>query len=332
MRDDADNAAPTPGRNAAAADWMRRRYLRIRLAFWFCVLLIPSGCVALAVLMSAPKPQQPSELMTGFLCTLFLAPVIGLIGVGVLLKRGLRARRAARVAEQAERMGLSYAHRPEFEDFAWLQLLFMFRKAVKKPKANNLVAGDFDGAAVTILDYIYTVGAPDSDDGSALGVTLAVLESIAIGPPSQRQRDFRQTLIACRRAVPDVPDFLLTPKGWRDRLAALFGGRSLEVPGAAAFNRTFVLRSPEPDEVLVCMTPEVIEFLTGVKDWTVEVQAGTLAVQRFCKHLPPAEYPDFMRLVLRLAALLRGAGGPELAPGERPPSSEGIIPGDPGQE
>ena len=121
---------------------MRRRYLYIRLAFWVCVLLVPFGCVSFAF-VSTISMTSPSGLIEIVSLALFTVPVIGLIGVGVLLKRGVRARRAARVAEQAERMGLSYAHRPDFEEFAWLQLLFMFRDAVKRPKANNLVAGVF---------------------------------------------------------------------------------------------------------------------------------------------------------------------------------------------
>ena len=114
----------------------------------------------------------------------------------------------------------------------------------------------------------------------------------------------------------------------------MFGGRSFEVPGEAAFNRAFVLRSREPGALLDCLTPEVVGFLLEAKDWTVEVQAGNLAVQRFRKHLPPADYPQFVRRVLHLAALLRhAAGGPESSPtGERPASSEGITPADPGVE
>jgi hypothetical protein len=327
MRDDSPDLDPALTRNAASLEAVRRWRWWVRFWFLFFLLLIPLswlplGLVYVAALVGRGNVGRGDADALGLsVCGAMPFCFIGVLGAALTVRRLRRAGRAVAVAEQADRMGLYYAHRPHASLFAFLQMLHMFRDATAFPRANNLVAGLVDGEAVTALDFINIVGT------------------------GENRVDYRQTLVACRRAVRDVPDFLLHPKRWRDRLAEMFGGRTVEVPGVPDFNRLFVLRCRHPGAVLDCFTTEVIALLLEAKDWTIEVWAGTLAVQRFKKHLAPAEYPGFIRRVLDLAAALRRAAAEVEPPDARPrpetgvpkappplPPSEGIFPTEPDHE
>jgi hypothetical protein len=176
----------------------------------------------------------------------------------------------------------------------------MLRQVADALKATNLLTGVVDGVAVTILDYSFVVG------------------------HIEFSRGYHRTLMACRRAVRGVPDFLLYAKGWTDKLSGLLGSRPVEVPDEPEFNRRFVLRGAAADEAAACFTPKVVRLLLQEQGWTVEVQGGLLAVFRSNKTLPPDEYPRFVQRVLELAAALRrGAAPPDWTP------SEDIQPADP---
>lgn len=272
------SATKSSGGNEAVVAALRRRRNRVRTLFFAFIALIPLGCVGPIALLRFVPGQMTTPLM---IAALFL-PFVGLGGMLLMLFDRGRYGRALAAAEQAERLGLRYTEKPAAPAYARLQSLQTFSNADGQVGAFNLLTGEAEGRPLSILDFAFAVG-------YGKGKTV-----------------YDQTVFLLERAVPGVPDFVLYPRSWHDKLAKLLGDEFLEVPGQPAFNRQFALRGDE--EAVAAFTPEVIQLCLAEEGVTLEAQGGLLAACRVGKRLDPGSYPRFADWMARTAAALRAGG------------------------
>jgi hypothetical protein len=275
MPDRTADQSPPAGGNEVVIATLRRRRRRARTWFFIFIALIPLGCVGPIGLLRFVPEGATTPLM---IAALFL-PFVGLGGMLLMLFDRGRYSRALAAAEQAQRMGLRYIEKPAAPAYARVQALQTFNDADAQVGAVNLLTGDADQLPLTIVDFAFAVG---------YGKGKAVYD---------------QTVFLVEEAVAGVPDFVLYPRSWRDKLSKLLGDRFLEVPGQAAFNRQFALRGTE--EAVAFFNPQVVQLCLAEKDMTLEAQAGLLAACRFGKHVEPASYSQVVNWMARVAEALR---------------------------
>jgi hypothetical protein len=265
--------------NAAALEAVRRRYRRTVFLFYFFIALMPLGCVGpcgLAMVI----PNETARAVFGM--TGLLLPFVGLGGMLLMLGDRSRYKRSLTVAEQADRMGLSFTEVPAKAEYARLRQLPVFDEATKDD-ARNLVTGQLGGVALLAADYSYAIGTGRYANAST------------------------QTVLALPGAAEGLPRFLLVPRRWTDRLAKLLGGRAIELPGRPEFNKQFTLGGLNAAAIAACFTQEAVQLCLEGKDLTAQTGEGMLVVHRENQFVDPAEYERLAAWAARLARALRPA-------------------------
>jgi hypothetical protein len=268
-----------PGVNDAAIASLRRRRRRARTLLLVFLALMPVGCVGpLSLFTLVPEGKAQTVLVVAAL----LLPFVGL--GGALLMWGDRSKytRALALAEQAEQLGLRFTEKPGKEEWEWLRALRTYGHADEHAGARNLLAGTMAGSGVTVMDYTFVIGFGKGRD--ICDQTVFALDSAAAG----------------------VPNFFLGPRGWLDKLARLFGGGGIEIPGEPEFAKRFVLAGDDEEAIRRCLTPTVIQMCLRQPDRTVEVREGSVVVQRYKKLAAPDQYPEVLTELGNLAKVLRG--------------------------
>ncbi|HEY7315449.1 MAG TPA: hypothetical protein VH643_39330 [Gemmataceae bacterium] len=277
--------------NKVAIEDLRRRYNRLRIWLFIFLALMPLGCAGPLTLL-ALIPGLPK---TAFVITSFALPVVGL--AGTLLMGGDRSivKRALAGAQQAERMGLHFSQYTGgvAEAKRW-QSLQMFGGADEHDSGGNLLWGEIDGERISFEDYVFVLGM------------------------GQNRSSHSRTLITLPEAARGLPDFLLTPNDWREKLSKLLGDRTIDFSNEPAFARQFTVRGPAPDAVRACFSPEVIELCMADKHLIAEVQNGVLAIRPHGKLSHPKSYPELANHAVRLAKALRNAAQRQALEGSAP--------------
>jgi hypothetical protein len=277
---------------------LRRRCDHTRRRAYFFALLVPCGCASLfftvALLSREPKSTLGQVLA---LCGI-LELGVGLTGAFLLWRARGKYRHALAVAEQAERMGFLFTESPEEYQYESLRSLRVFRSA-KSDSARHLIRGQANGTRVMALDYAICIAAAED--------TNVVLKAMLALHSKGRARSVRtQTVVFLPRAAGGVPNFVLRPKTWAERVSRLLGDRLTGRPERSEFDKRYALRGGKGEGA--CLTPQVMELCLAGKGLTVEGFDGLLAVYRRNKVADAAEYPAMIATALRLAEALQARG------------------------
>jgi hypothetical protein len=280
MPDMTPTDGPTANDNAAAIASLRRRATRVLRLFYFFVLLIPGGCIGPFALFALFKEGTVATIL--MVCGLLL-PFVGLGGMLLMLGDRSRYKRSLAMAEQAEQLGLRFIESPQPKDFEYLRASQFFRGAANDA-AMNLMTGKIEGIPLTALDYSVAYG---------VGKYKIVSD---------------QTVAFLHDAAEGLPSFVLYPKSWLDTLSEMLKERSIELPGQAAFNQRFILRTRDKEAVTRLFTSRIVELALSDSTRSVEVYEELLAVFRYKKREKPQEIPQLVEEAMSWVKALRAAG------------------------
>jgi hypothetical protein len=258
---DADDAL-----NAEAHDRVQRRLRRCSSLSVIFVAMLAAGlfgpCVLLCVL-----PESLKNFTVLALSGLGVG-VVGLGGLLLMIADLFTGRRTLGLIKVADRLGLTFTEFPKAKDYAHLTPLELFDRG-SNPGGRNLAVGPIEGAEATFLDL--TIILP----GASMTQTVS-----GVAMP--------QTVAALLLDDQVLPQFLLAPTSWLDRIANMLCGRHIKVPGEREFNRCFALYGEEVDAVLDLFTDEVIDLCLREPRLTLEANGPLLAGYEF-KKTQPAE-------------------------------------------
>jgi hypothetical protein len=213
--------------------------LRRRVQLWllFFLLLMPVGCVGpLSLFSVAPKGTETPL----FIAALAL-PLVGLGGALLMVGDRSKSGRSLALAEYAERTGLRFVERPRPDEYTWLENTESYGSADKHMGGVNLLAGNTGDQAVWVIDY--TCGVAGTG--------------------------FRQTVFVLRGAALGVPNLVVNPRGWLDKLGRMLGDRGIDIPGQPELAKRFVVASADPEGAIQCLAGPAADWLTRAGDVTV---------------------------------------------------------------
>jgi hypothetical protein len=95
------------------------------------------------------------------------------------------------------------------------------------------------------------------------------------------------------------------PRSWADRVQRFFlgkaAGQPFPVPGEKEFNRAFAVVGDDPDAILDCLTPAVIDTFLDDRKLALETAAGMMLVYHRDTTLTAREHERFLNRADRLA-------------------------------
>jgi hypothetical protein len=234
---------------------------------------MPVGCIGpFAFFSIAPKSAQ-----TPLFITALVLPFVGLAGTLLMFGDRSKCKRSLALAEQADRLGLRFVARPLPDEYRWLERTESFGAAEKHMGGVNRLAGPASGQDVWVIDYTCGVG------GSG----------------------FRQTVLVLRGAVRGLPNFVVTPRSWLDKLGRMLGDRGVEVPGRPDVSKRFIVGSDDPEATGRCLSGGTADWLAEAGDMTVEVRDGDLIAQRYNQLVRPEDYSVAIERLRDLETRLR---------------------------
>ena len=145
------------------------------------------------------------------------------------------------------------------------------------------MTGKSGHADVSVFDYRYTVGS------------------------GKQAHTWHQTVVVYPGASRTLPDFQMAPENFLfDKLNQVLGYQDIDFESGPEFSARYILRRPDESAVRSAFSADAQSFLAAHEGWTVEAQAGTVAIYRGGQRVKPEELPMFLeqsRAVL--AALVR---------------------------
>jgi hypothetical protein len=285
---------------APIRDELRRRHARTRRRAFFFALLVPFGCVSLFLTLEllSREPNSTAGLLL-FFCSIVEIGV-GLGGAFLLWCALGKSRRSLAVAEQADQMSFLFTEAPEEHHYRKLRTLWLFRQA-NAVSARNLICGYVNGASVMGLDCT-CVAAAGHESNVLIKAALAILTH------GQATTAVTQTVVALPEAAEELPNFVLRPKTWVEKVSRRLGDRLTGRSDRSEFEKLYVLQAEKTEEIADRLPPQVGELCLGGNGLIVEMCRGLLAVYRKNEIADAANYPELIATALRLAEALRSRG------------------------
>ena len=199
---------------------------------------------------------------------LIAGAVVVAIGAGISLAYAYEKKRTAALADACLRLGFNFQpmipkeQAPSFGNFH----LFSVGRG---RKGWNLMTGKADGAAVSILDYHYTTGG------------------------GKNSHTWTQT-VAVFPAAGELPEFMLAPEHWWDRIGQALGMKDLNFEASPEFSKHYLLKGPDETRIRAVFGAEALGFFAQTPGWTVEAKDGALAVYRMSSRPKPEELQTFV--------------------------------------
>jgi hypothetical protein len=263
---------------------LRRRIKRVSRWRLFFLLLMPVGFIVpcgLALSMRPGANQPPAEGITApqiFGMLAFGLPIIGLAGTMLMAGDKSKYRTSLAVAIEADELGLRFSEQPPDDVLDILKDFRMFSGA-KHRGGWNCCSGKVAKTRIALLEY-----------------SIAYRGGI-LGPRDMTL--YRQTAVVVFN-LDGLPDFRVGPKNWLDKLAKLFGGTFIELPGQAKFNKKFSLSGEKPAAVKAAFSPRAVDLL-GQGNVTVEIYDGNMVCYRHNEIAKPKEYEDLINQAVNIA-------------------------------
>ena len=141
--------------------------------------------------------------------------------------------------------------------------------------ASNVLSGQVDGVAVTVMDCVVAAG----------------------------QATFESTVFALRIVPARVPDLYLTPRDFLSRSSS-----GIEIPKQPEFNKRFLVRGEDSQAIRRAFNAQVIEACLAEKNQNVEVRQPLFVVMRRGGRLSTAQFQPFLLNCVQLAKALGVSG------------------------
>ena len=203
-----------------------------------------------------------------FVPLLVFAGIGAAIGTGIYLSYALERRRTAGLADACLRLGLAFQPQVPKEQIPTFGTFHLFNLG-RGRKGWNLMTGTVDGAAASLFDYRYTTGGGKSSH--------TWTQTVAVFP-----------------AAGALPEFLLSPEHWWDKIGEFLGHRDINFEASPEFSQHYLLKGPDEGAIRTAFGAEALGFFAQHQGWYVEVKGGALAIYRVGHRPKPEELPAFL--------------------------------------
>jgi hypothetical protein len=207
---------------------------------------------------------------------LFFGAVVVAVGVGVSMVYAYEKKRTATLAGACLRMGFNFQPKIPKEQIPTMGSFHLFNVG-RSRTGWNLMTGKADGAAVSVFDYRYTVGGGKNSH--------TFVQTVAVFP-----------------GVGALPEFILAPEHWWDRVGQALGFKDLDFEASPEFSRNYQLKGPDESRIRAAFGAEALGFFAQQLGWSVEVKGDAIAIYRHSSRPKPEEMPQF---VAEVAAVRR---------------------------
>ena len=208
---------------------------------------------------AAATPLLPFVLMGAVVATMVAV---------VYLSWAYEKKRTAALADACLRMGFNFQPRIPAEQAPTFGNFHLFNRG-RRRKGWNLMTGKAGGAAVSIFDYRYTTGG------------------------GKNSHTWTQTVAVFAEAG-GLPEFLLSPEHWWDKLGEILGQKDINFEASPEFSKHYLLKGPDESAIRAAFGAEALAFFGRHEGWSVEVKDGALAVYRASKRPKPEEMQPFV--------------------------------------
>jgi hypothetical protein len=268
--------------DANAASIARLRFRRVLALSFFigCIALMPIGLACPCGIGIALRGRVPEGVVTTFYVLAFVLPLVGLAGTLLMGMDIGRYGHKVAVARAIDALGMAYTEWPKEKQYSFARSLRLFAEQTFD-SATNYFEGKYRRCKVTGLDYSFTWGV------------------------GRYQAAYTQTVLLLHDAVPDVPNFVLSPRGLLDRISPWLGKDRIELEDEDEFNRRFALSGRvRQDDIAECFTTAVVDLCLEDATISVEVFSGDLIVCRQGRTLTAGGYEPLLDHAVRLAETL----------------------------
>jgi hypothetical protein len=207
---------------------------------------------------------------------LIFGAVVAAVGIGVSLAYAYEKKRTAALADACLRMGFDFQPKVPKERIPTLGSFHLFNVG-RGRSGFNLMTGKADGAPVSIFDYRYTVGGGKSSH--------TFVQTVAVFP-----------------GVGGLPEFVLAPEHWWDKLGQALGMRDINFEASPEFSKSYILKGPDEARIRTAFGAEALGFLAQNPAWSVEVKGDAILIYRLGSRPKVEEMPQF---VAEVAAVRR---------------------------
>jgi len=199
---------------------------------------------------------------------LIMGAIVVAIGVGISMSLAMEKKRTAALADTCLRMGFNFQPKIPTEQAPSFGNFHLFSVGHGR-KGWNLMTGKVDDATASVFDYRYTTGG--GKDSHTWNQTVAVIPGAG-----------------------GLPEFMLSPEHWWDKIGAIFGHKDINFDASPEFSKHYLLKGPDESRIRAAFGAEALGFFAEHRDWSVEVKDEAMAIYRRGKRPKPEEMPSFV--------------------------------------
>ncbi len=203
-------------------------------------------------------------MQTQWIILIVLGGVAAFILVVMLLRRAERARSEA-MQQAGLTLGFTFERTADVELLKASADLPVFNQGHTRRAYNVLSGGD----RRMIFDYRYTTGG------------------------GKESHTWNQTMALFPGGGRSLPDFVLAPENVFHKIGQAFGYQDIDFESNPAFSSRYLLRGPDEAAIRAAFGPEALAVFESQPGWTVQVNAGNVAVYRAGKRAKPEDLPTF---------------------------------------
>jgi hypothetical protein len=141
----------------------------------------------------------------------------------------------------------------------------------RSQKVANIMRGSANNIDVIIMDYQYTTGS------------------------GKNSHTWKQTVIAFRSPLLNLPSFTLRPENLFHKIGAVFGYQDIDFASHPAFSRRYLLRGDDENAVRALFSDALLSHYDQSKGLSTEGDGDAFIFYRVSKRVPPKGIMEFMQ-------------------------------------
>lgn len=248
---------------------------------WLCtsLALVPLGFCCPCGLAMAVGENSAGVAAVLAIASLLL-PFVGL--GGLLLMTGDRSKyvRGLELARVAESRKLRYTYQLKKKQYQFINAFSLLADPTDE-FAIHFLAGKWRGLPFIALDYSHSYGRG----------AFALI--------------YKATVFVLQEGFEDLPNFVLYPRGWIDKIGDMIKGSPLKLGSSKKFSKQFAVVTSEPARVASVFSADLIDWCLDEPDLTLEICNGKLLAYRWERTLSADDYEEFLDRLAELVDLLR---------------------------
>ncbi|HVS35643.1 MAG TPA: hypothetical protein VMS17_08675 [Gemmataceae bacterium] len=241
--------------------------------------------------------------LAGGLGLLFVGDVGLAVGIGLLIAAGVIAliglivrinrQNTQKMADLAEQMGFAFMPNLTVGSLRAVAPFQLYTHGHSQ-RAYHALQGRVGDCDLLIFKYQYTIGG------------------------GKHQHTHTHSAVLVFDGADGVPDFLLTPRSFFDKLVGFFTHSGVELEDAGEFAKRCKLTGPDPTALRKTFHPELVQYLARDGRWHIQALNDQLIVYR-SPAIGRDRIPGMATDALQIRDMLRGA---DLSPQSTPPRLE----------